>query len=96
MICFYSYIRAHFVLLCICFLQLFVQQGGVHAMFHQKLSVQVEDWNVQTIPVQPDSVLWKTNVHLLQDQLKKNNNKHEKSINGKRKFNIKKLISKPT
>ncbi len=38
-------------------------------MFHHKLSIQVEDRYVPPVPVQPHAVLWKTDVHLLQQKL---------------------------
>lgn len=55
--------------LCLSFLQQFVQQYNVHLMFHHKASIQVEDRYVPSVPVKPHPVLWKTDVHHLEDKL---------------------------
>lgn len=52
-------------------LQQIVQPHDVHSMFHHKLSIQVEDRYVPLVPVQPNTVLWKTDVHLFQDKLQR-------------------------
>lgn len=57
---------------CLSFLQQFVQQYEVHAMFHRKASVQVEDRYVPPVPVKPCPVLWKTDVYQLEDKLERN------------------------
>lgn len=38
-------------------------------MLHQKLPIQVEDWDVPLVLVPPLPVFWETDVHLLKDEL---------------------------
>lgn len=55
--------------MCLCIPQQLVQEDDVHAVFHHKLSIQVENGNVPLVPVVPNPVLWTSDVHLLEDEL---------------------------
>lgn len=47
-------------------------------MFHHKASVQVEDRYVPPVPVKPCPVLWKTDVHQLEDKLERSQQQRER------------------
>lgn len=67
--------------LCLSVKQQFVQQNEVHSMFHHKLTVQVEDRYVPPVPVQPQAILWKTDVHLLQHKLWRERERSDRTSN---------------